>query len=147
MMFKTRLYRNLLFTTPLIIILVLGFQIKSIVGIKSIYNKVPNLHYCEINSGKILQNMETEDGPVSGAPTKKNFTAAAAKNVTAAAAAAASTGAAPNLPADDAARIIAENAAAAAAARADLLKRPPPPPPPAQYKRTQSILRQRSVVN
>ncbi len=140
-MSKTVLYRNLLFISPLIIILTHGFLVKTICGIKSMYNNVPNLHYFENNSGKMLQIMDTEDGSGSGAPTKKNVTSAGA-----AAAAAAASVTAPNLPADDAARIIAENAAAAAAARDDLLKRTPPPPA-AQYKRIQPILRQRSVVN
>jgi len=140
---KIMLYRNLLFLSPLIFTFTLGIIFKIIFGIRSMYINVPYLHYCENNFGKLLQIMETEDGSGSGAPTKKNVTSA---GNAAAAAAAASSGSTPNLPADDAARIIAENAAAAAAARADLLKRTPPPPA-ALYKRIQSILRQRSVVN
>jgi hypothetical protein len=142
---KIMLYRNLLFLSPLIFTFTLGIIFKIIFGIRSMYINVPYLHYCENNFGKLLQIMETEDGSGSGAPTKKNVTSAGTA-AAAAAAAAASSGTAPNLPADDAARIIAENTAAAAAARADLLKRTPPPPA-ALYKRIQSILRQRSVVN
>ena len=140
---KIMLYRNLLFLSPLIFTFTLGIIFKIIFGIRSMYINVPYLHYCENNFGKLLQIMDTEDGSGSEAPTKKNVTSA---GTAAAAAAAASSGTAPNLPADDAARIIAENTAAAAAARADLLKRTPPPPA-ALYKRIQSILRQRSVVN
>jgi hypothetical protein len=136
---KIMLYRNLLFLSPLIFTFTLGIIFKIIFGIRSMYINVPYLHYCENNFGKLLQIMDTEDGSGSEAPTKKNVTSAG----TAAAAAAASSGTAPNLPADDAARIIAENTGAA---RADLLKRTPPPPA-ALYKRIQSILRQRSIVN
>ncbi len=135
------LYRNLLFLSPLIITFTLGILYKIIFGIRSMYNNVPNPYYCENNFGKLLQIMETEDGPAPGLLRRRTSPLLA-----------------PPLPPPPRLvrallqtcllMMLQESSRRTPQPQLEPTSlRGPPPPPAAQYKRIQSILRQRSVVN